>query len=106
MQGVEINRCITGGGTIFFDETQLGQGIICDKDFFFQIDIADVYFFEKLYQPLISMLHDLGINALFRSRNDIEINGRKISGTGGAEEGGCFFCFWVLCLLNVLILLL
>ena len=61
-----------------------------DKDFF-QIDIADVYFFEKLYQPLISMLHDLGINALFRSRNDIEINGRKISGTGGAEEGGDVF---------------
>ena len=102
--GIEINRHITGGGTIFFDETQLGWEIICDKDFF-QIDIADVYFFEKLYQPLISMLHDLGINASFRPKNDIEINGRKISGTGGTEEGNVFFCFRVLCLLILILIL-
>jgi lipoate-protein ligase A len=32
----------------------------------------------------------LGIHASFRSKNDIEVNGRKISGTGGTERDGAF----------------
>ncbi|UCD13206.1 MAG: DUF116 domain-containing protein [Thermoplasmatales archaeon] len=87
--GIDINRRITGGGTIFFDETQIGWEIICEKDFF-QRGIADTYFFERLSQPLISFLNELGINASFRPRNDIDVNGRKISGTGGTEEGNVF----------------
>ncbi len=33
-QGIEVNRRITGGGAIFFDESQLGWEVICDKAFF------------------------------------------------------------------------
>src|SRR3990170_1984073 len=33
-------------------------------------------------------LRHLGIRATFRPRNDIEIQGRKISGTGGTELSG------------------
>jgi lipoate-protein ligase A len=33
-RGIDINRRITGGGAIFFDENQLGWEIICDKAFF------------------------------------------------------------------------
>src|SRR5512139_3662602 len=32
--GIHINRRITGGGAIFFDESQLGWEVICDKSFF------------------------------------------------------------------------
>ena len=32
--GIHINRRITGGGAIFFDENQLGWEIFCDKSFF------------------------------------------------------------------------
>jgi len=87
--GIDINRRITGGGTIFFDETQIGWEIICDKEFF-QMGVVDTSFFDRLSQPLISSLKELGIKASFRPRNDIEINGRKISGTGGTEEENVF----------------
>lgn len=87
--GIDINRRITGGGAIFFDETQLGWEIICEKQFF-DIGVADVKFFETLSQPLISSLKKLGVNASFRPRNDIEVMGRKISGTGGTEQGNAF----------------
>lgn len=87
--GIDINRRITGGGAIYFDESQLGWEIICDKEFF-KVNLADTHFFDVLSQPLISSLHELGIDASFRPRNDIEIDGRKISGTGGTEEGDVF----------------
>ena len=51
--GIDINRRITGGGTIYCDENQLGWEIICDKDFF-DLNIADTSFFEKLCQPTIT----------------------------------------------------
>ena len=87
--GIEINRRITGGGAIYFDETQLGWEIICEKQFF-NMGIADADFFKRLSQPAIYALRRLGINAFFRPRNDIEVSGRKISGTGGTEDGNVF----------------
>ena len=87
--GIDINRRITGGGAIYCDETQLGWEIICKKQFF-DIGIADAGFFKRLCQPLIYALRKLGINASFRPRNDIEVMGRKISGTGGTEDGNAF----------------
>lgn len=88
-EGIDINRRVTGGGTIYFDKTQIGWEIICDKDFF-DVGIADSSFFNILSKPLITSLKKLGLNAEFRPRNDIEINGKKISGTGGTEEGNVF----------------
>jgi len=87
--GIDVNRRLTGGGTIFFDTSQLGWEIICDKDYF-DMSIANPYFFKTLSQPLISSLKKLGLPACFRPRNDIEIQGKKISGTGGTEEGSVF----------------
>ena len=87
--GIEINRRITGGGTLFFDETQIGWEVICDKSFF-KTEIANPLFFEILSKPVIRSLKKIGINAEFRPRNDIEVNGRKISGTGGTEYGKAF----------------
>lgn len=87
--GIDINRRITGGGALFFDETQIGWEIICDKGFFGS-NVANTKLFERLSQPLIIALKKLGINAEFRPRNDIEVRGRKISGTGGASDGNAF----------------
>jgi lipoate-protein ligase A len=88
-KGIDINRRITGGGTIFFDRTQIGWEIICAKEFF-KIGIANPEFFKKLCQPVIRALKSMGVNASFRSRNDIEVRGRKISGTGGTEDRNAF----------------
>ena len=87
--GIDINRRVTGGGAIFFDENQLGWEVICDKAFF-NIGIPTGRLFQKLCDPVVVALERLGIQSDFRPRNDIEVNGRKISGTGGMESGGAF----------------
>jgi lipoate-protein ligase A len=87
--GIHINRRITGGGAIFFDESQLGWEVICEKSFF-NVIIPNNNLFKKLCDPVIMALDTLGLKADFRPRNDIEINGRKISGTGGTESEGAF----------------
>ncbi len=86
---IEINRRITGGGAIFFDENQLGWEVICDKAFF-DVSIPNLRLFRALCDPVVTALSILGIDAHFRPRNDIEVNGRKISGTGGTESEGAF----------------
>ena len=86
---IDINRRTTGGGAIFFDETQIGWEVICDKTFF-KTFIQTPHFFKQLCSPVITALGTLGLKAAFRPRNDIEIHGRKISGTGGTESNGAF----------------
>ena len=87
--GVEINRRITGGGAIFFDESQLGWEVICDKSFF-GLSLPTPGLFRTLCEPVVTALDLLGLKATFRPRNDIEIEGRKISGTGGTESDSAF----------------
>jgi lipoate-protein ligase A len=87
--GIHINRRITGGGAIFFDESQLGWEVICTKEFF-GMTIPNDALFRALCEPVIAALASFGLKAEFRPRNDIEIRGRKISGTGGADSDGAF----------------
>jgi len=87
--GIHINRRVTGGGSILFDESQLGWEIICDKAFF-NVKFPTSRVFRTLCEPVVTALEILGLEAIFRPRNDIEINGRKISGTGGTESDDAF----------------
>jgi lipoate-protein ligase A len=87
--GIDINRRITGGGAILFDETQLGWEVICDKSFF-GLQLPTGRLFKGLCDPVVTALRILGVESAFRPRNDIEVNGRKISGTGGTESYGAF----------------
>lgn len=86
---IDINRRVTGGGAIFFDESQLGWEIICDKTFF-NVTIPTDKLFRTLCDPVVTALEILGVPSGFRPRNDIEVNGRKISGTGGTESDNAF----------------
>lgn len=88
-EGIAINRRITGGGAIFFDENQLGWEIICDKAFF-NVSIPTERLFKTLCTPVLTALSMFNIEADFRPRNDIEIKGRKISGTGGTDSKNAF----------------
>ena len=88
-QGIHINRRVTGGGAVFFDESQLGWEVICDKPFF-GVKIPNTNLFKTLCEPVIKALARLGVDADFRPRNDIEVNGRKISGTGGTDFDEAF----------------
>ncbi|TET30672.1 MAG: DUF116 domain-containing protein [Candidatus Heimdallarchaeota archaeon] len=84
---IDINRRITGGGTIYFDTSQLGWEIIINKSHaIIPKKIEEVY--EVMCRGTIAGLKKLKVIAEFRPKNDIEVEGRKISGTGGVEENG------------------
>jgi lipoate-protein ligase A len=87
--GIQVNRRITGGGAIFFDESQLGWEVICDKAVF-GVGVVNTGLFKALCDPVVTALARWGLEAAFRPKNDIEIAGRKISGTGGTESEGAF----------------
>ena len=87
-EGIEVGRRITGGGAIYFDETQIGWEVIADRK-----DLGDLTYEEitqKICRAAAKALNKLGIRAEFRPRNDIEVEGKKISGTGGVFEGSAF----------------
>ena len=63
--------------------------MICGKDFF-DVKIPNPRLFRNLCEPVVLALRRLGIESAFRPRNDIEVNGRKISGTGGTDSDDSF----------------
>ena len=87
-RGIDINRRITGGGAIYFDTTQLGWEVIASRADIGSINIQELA--EKICNAAASGLKRLGIDAEFRPRNDIEVSGKKISGTGGVFDGDAF----------------
>jgi len=85
---VEINRRITGGGAIYFHPIHLGWEVISSWIHPFPERIEDIY--EFICKPVVEALRRFGVNARFRPKNDIEVNGRKISGTGGTTRRNAF----------------
>jgi len=83
-RGVQTVRRITGGGAIYFDEGQLGWALICNRRTVGG-DLTQIT--EKICSAAALGLSTLGIDAQFRPRNDIEVAGQKISGTGGFFDG-------------------
>ncbi|MGR6836374.1 lipoate--protein ligase family protein [Syntrophomonas erecta] len=87
--GIEINRRITGGGNLYWDEGQLGWEIYASKDSpVIPGRIEELYRF--ICEAAVTGLQRLGVEACYRPKNDIEVGGRKISGTGGTEKGPTF----------------
>lgn len=89
-QGIEVNRRITGGGGLLFDESQIGWEVICAKEFF-GVRIPNAALFRRMCEPTVTALRALGLDAAFRPRNDIEVAGRKITGTGGTESDSALY---------------
>ncbi len=87
-EGIEVGRRITGGGAIYFDESQIGWEIIATREEFGDASYEEIT--RRICEAAAKALQKLGINAHFRPRNDIEVEGKKISGTGGVFEGKAF----------------
>jgi lipoate-protein ligase A len=87
-RGLGVNRRITGGGAIFFDESQIGWEVICRFDDLGGPSRPSEELFRFLSSPVVHALRELGLDAAYRPRNDIEIEGRKIAGTGGTDLHG------------------
>ena len=85
-RGIDVNRRITGGGAIYLDESCIGWEIIASKDSLPAYrSMEDL--FAMMCRGIVQALRLLGIDASFRPKNDVEVSGRKISGTGGTERG-------------------
>jgi lipoate-protein ligase A len=82
---IEVQRRITGGGAIYFDEKQIGWELYLHKR---EIGTADMQAISRrICHAAATAISALGVDARFRPRNDIEVDGRKIAGTGGAFDG-------------------
>lgn len=83
--GIAVQRRITGGGAIYFDPAQLGWELFLDRRALGSAEMENIA--ARICNAAADGLRALGVDARFRPRNDIEVNGRKISGTGGVFEG-------------------
>ncbi len=83
--GVGTVRRITGGGAIYLDEGQLGWELVFHRASLGIAALPDLA--KAICNAAAAGLSRLGIDARFRPRNDIEVDGRKISGTGGFFDG-------------------
>ena len=82
---IAIQRRITGGGAIYFDPTQIGWELYVDRQFLGTTDMEVIA--ERICEAAVQGISALGVDARYRPRNDIEVEGKKISGTGGAFDG-------------------
>jgi lipoate-protein ligase A len=82
---IGLVRRITGGGAIYLDESQIGWELVFERSALGVATLPEVT--EKICNAVAAGLSSLGIDARFRPRNDIEVDGRKISGTGGFYDG-------------------
>ena len=83
--GIAVQRRLTGGGAIYFDQGQIGWELYLSR---MDLGTADMQrISRRICEAAARGIAALGVEAAFRPRNDIEVNGRKISGTGGAFDG-------------------
>ena len=88
-QGIGVVRRITGGGAIYLDPGQLGWELALHRSTLGGGALADVA--ARICEAAADGISRLGVDARYRPRNDIEVGGRKISGTGGFFDGDTLF---------------
>ena len=86
---IGVARRITGGGAIFMEPGLLGWELAFDRKTLGVRSLPDLT--REICEAAADGISRLGVNARFRPRNDIEVDGRKISGTGGFFDGETLF---------------
>src|SRR5574341_130895 len=90
--GITINRRPTGGGAILMGADQLGVALTIpgrgDDSYSHARELMGSF-----SEGLVRGLNELGVEARFRRKNDIEVNSKKLVGLGiyRAPSGGLLF---------------
>jgi len=71
---IPVIRRISGGGAVYHDKGNLNFSFILQSMRGYQVD------FRKYTLPVIEFLSALGVDAKFEGKNDLKVNGLKISG--------------------------
>ncbi|MGD0582899.1 MAG: lipoate--protein ligase [Bacteroidales bacterium] len=72
--GIPVIRRISGGGTVYHDSGNLNFAFIRQSEKGKQVD------FRYYTKPVIEFLATLGLTAVFEGKNDLTVDGLKISG--------------------------
>ena len=78
---IPVIRRISGGGTVFHDRGNLNFSFISQSEPGKQVD------FRKYTNPVIDFLKSAGIDARFEGKNDLKVDGLKISGNAEHIHG-------------------
>ncbi|GAB2024581.1 lipoate--protein ligase [Lactovum odontotermitis] len=79
---VQVVRRVSGGGAVYHD-----MGNICFT-FFVPVASSAGVNFEQFVKPMHDALQSVGLDAKITGRNDLEIDGKKISGNAQRYAGG------------------
>ncbi|MDD4777953.1 MAG: lipoate--protein ligase [Fermentimonas sp.] len=81
--GIHVVRRISGGGAVYHDLNNLNYTIISNEN-----SDSRTFDFKAFSEPVIQTLKELGVKAEFSGRNDLTIDGKKISGNAQAYIDG------------------
>lgn len=81
-KGIRVVRRITGGGAVYHDMGNINFTYITKHDGEWEND------FSRFAKPVVSTLRKIGLNAELSGRNDIVVDGRKISGNAQTVVNG------------------
>jgi len=84
--GVDVVRRITGGGAVFHDhDGELTYSVVCSQE-----DVTDdiIESYRMICGGLVNGFEKLGLRAEFRPVNDVQVNGKKISGSAQTRRWG------------------
>ncbi|MCL6599675.1 MAG: lipoate--protein ligase [Alicyclobacillus macrosporangiidus] len=83
--GVVVTRRLSGGGAVYNDEGDLSFSFITKHD------ANSFHNYRKFTEPVIRALRDLGVPAELSGRNDILVEGKKVSGNAQFATRGRMF---------------
>jgi lipoate-protein ligase A len=84
--GVALVRRITGGGAIYLDPNQVGWELVLSRK---RLPMPTLGEYTKTICEAVAhgLSKAFSIDARYRPRNDIEVGGQKLCGTGGYFDG-------------------
>ncbi|MBR4880731.1 MAG: lipoate--protein ligase [Clostridia bacterium] len=79
--GIKVSRRLTGGGAVFHDLGNVNFSFIIPSD-------GKGIDFKRYTEPIINSLKKMGLTAELSGRNDILIDGKKVSGNAQCVRNG------------------